>query len=702
MQKLQLFIDSTPLDDDPTYQRVDLFKDESVSMTQTIQNVRDISKIFTEFTQSFTIPASKINNILFKHYYNFDIAVNSFDARNKVRAEIQLNFVPFKKGYIKLEGVEMKKNKAYAYKITFFGNTVNLKDTLGEDELSALTSINTLNQTPVDFSEYSFSHIRYGLINGLGAVITPLITHTRQLYYDSTSGNYGNGNLYYYDSSNANGVYWSDLKYAIRLDAILDAIKSTYNLTFSTDFFNGSTNLTWYNLYMWLHRKKGDVEPAQQVPMTYQQLLGWNIYSSSPSSPLTSEIAGGITIPTSLVTYPASITAFTLSFLPTTTGTDYSIKVFRNGSQIYQRLNVQDDQEINEGDFTIQSGTYTVSAGSASTVVFGNADIRWEFVGYLGGEVIGGWSDEWRSDRTLTTTTTFEFVITEQIPKMKIIDFLSAIFKMFNLTAYIDDTGTIVIRTLDSYYAASSVVWDLDEYVDIKTGTVDIALPFKEIKFAYKGLGSFLAKQYQQLENTGWGSLDYSDLSEFNAPQKDYTIEIPFEHLQYQRLVNATGGASTNIQWGWMVDDNKASYYKEPVIFYGISQTSATAISLKSDTTNYSTTDYVIPSNSRSLTASTSSENINFNAEINEYRAEEPTAYDFTGTLFENNYKTYIQSVFNSKQRLTKVKAYLPLKMIYNLKLNDKISLNNYTYRINSVTTNLITGESSLELLNVT
>ena len=67
MQKLQLYISGT---------RVDLFKDESVSMTQTIQNVRDIAKIFTEFTQSFTVPASKINNILFRHYYNFEIVTS--------------------------------------------------------------------------------------------------------------------------------------------------------------------------------------------------------------------------------------------------------------------------------------------------------------------------------------------------------------------------------------------------------------------------------------------------------------------------------------------------------------------------------------------------------------------------------------------------------------------------------------------------
>ena len=100
MQKLQLYISNT---------RIDLFKDESVSITQTIKNVKDISKLFTEFTQSFTIPASKTNNKIFKHYYNYDITLGSFDARFKVSAKLELNSIPFKKGFIRLEGVELKK-----------------------------------------------------------------------------------------------------------------------------------------------------------------------------------------------------------------------------------------------------------------------------------------------------------------------------------------------------------------------------------------------------------------------------------------------------------------------------------------------------------------------------------------------------------------------------------------------------------------
>lgn len=108
MQKLQLYIDITPDATNATYQRVDLFKDESVSITQTIQNVRDIKKIFTEFTQTFTIPASQENNKIFQHYNNFNI-VGGYDGRNKRKGKLELNLIPFKTGFVKLEGVQLKK-----------------------------------------------------------------------------------------------------------------------------------------------------------------------------------------------------------------------------------------------------------------------------------------------------------------------------------------------------------------------------------------------------------------------------------------------------------------------------------------------------------------------------------------------------------------------------------------------------------------
>ena len=282
---------------------------------------------------------------------------------------------------------------------------------------------------------------------------------------------------------------------------------------------------------------------------------------------------------------------------------------------------------------------------------------------------------------------------------MKVLDFLTGLFQMFNLTAFVDETGTIVVRTLDSYYNASSTTWTIDEYIKVDSSTVDSALPFKEIKLGYKGLDTFLAKQFEQLENVGWGTLDFSlDNATYDAPQNDYKIEIPFEHLQYQRLINQNGGANTTIQWGWYVNDNEESYFGSPLIFYAIRQTSGTAISFRNTSSSHvSVSNYIIPSNSKAISSSTSTENIHFQLEVNEYTNDST----FTGTLFENYYKNYLTDVFNNSRRLTKVKAMLPLKIIYNLQLNDKISLNNNNYRINSITTNLTTGESSLELLNI-
>lgn len=97
MKQIQLYIED---------QRVELFNDESIVLTQTVQNVKDVGKVFTPFTRSFTVPASKTNNKIFKHYYNINI-IGSVDPRLRMDARIDLNHSRFEKGKIKLDGVMM-------------------------------------------------------------------------------------------------------------------------------------------------------------------------------------------------------------------------------------------------------------------------------------------------------------------------------------------------------------------------------------------------------------------------------------------------------------------------------------------------------------------------------------------------------------------------------------------------------------------
>ena len=64
MNNIQLYIQNT----EEEYIPIDIFDDERIQIEDSIQNVRDISKIFNTFSRDFKVPASFENNKLFKHY----------------------------------------------------------------------------------------------------------------------------------------------------------------------------------------------------------------------------------------------------------------------------------------------------------------------------------------------------------------------------------------------------------------------------------------------------------------------------------------------------------------------------------------------------------------------------------------------------------------------------------------------------------
>ena len=698
MRRLQLYIGND---------RVDLFKDETVSLTQTIKNVKDLAKVFTEFTQTFSVPASSVNNKIFKHYYNFDIS-GGFDARKKADARLELNDLPFKDGKIALQGVELKNNLAHTYKITFYGNTVNLKDILTDDQLSSLSFSDYYDRL------YDFSTVTGVMQDGLTPFIVPLITHTNRLTYNSGSHVAFDpeatiNNLYHQGSGNKsqNGVYWNQFKYAVRLQNIIEAIQTKYDITFSDDFFNDANNEQFSTLYMWLHRKSGSVERPTQVDFVYTRLtdlvpVQQQGISSVSNGVITVNIPNNGLEPNSLI-----INLTTLS------PNNYSVQVIRDGGLVVGELNsVSGNQTLTilaGPDGFQNNSTYIIQIGGVVTFNANDIDV---FVNALAPSGVSA-VDTYHNSLQFGTNQSKEFNIVEQIPKMKIIDFISGLFNMFNLTAYVDGDGTIVVRTLDSYYADSTQVYNIDKYLDTTKSTSDVALPYNKINFSYKGLGTLLAKQFEQLTNSGWGSLSYTlDGDIFDAPSEPYKIELPFEHMQFERLYDQGNSppTSTDVQWGYSVNENLQSYIGEPLLFYGIPITNGTNIRIRDTVLNNNVediTDYVIPSNSQALSSSTNKFNIHFQNELNEYLANEPTSLvagnnplGFTDTLFETEYKEYIQDVFNFRRRLIKVTAYLPMKVYYNLKLNDLIELGQDRYKINSMKTDLTSGKTEFELLN--
>ena len=70
--ELQIFIDG---------QRVDTSDSgQSVTIKKQVKDLKSLDKVFTSFSRSINIPASKTNNKIFKHYYNADIVSGTFKA----------------------------------------------------------------------------------------------------------------------------------------------------------------------------------------------------------------------------------------------------------------------------------------------------------------------------------------------------------------------------------------------------------------------------------------------------------------------------------------------------------------------------------------------------------------------------------------------------------------------------------------------
>jgi len=683
-------------------QRVELFKDESVTITDSIQNVKDIDKVFTSFSQSFSVPASKSNNKLFKHYYNFDI-IDGFDARKKVDAIIELNNVPFKTGKIKLEGVDLKNNKAHTYRITFFGDIVELKDKLGEKKLSDLnfSSYQPLNYDPatveakLSAEESSTNHI-----------IAPLITHSQRLYYEDGAHGLDTGNLWYENGSGTShhhGVKWNELKYAIRVNKIIEAIETDFDLSFSSDFFKNTSIREFDHLFMWLHRKSGAVEDLSGSTTTFETIVdGWTPTTITSAGTSYTYTLTNTTFTTTVPTFGTTgsgqsqrgLDRFEIE-LETTDVDEYDVALLRDGINVFNKTGHQGNITISANpndtnNFDYAAGSYTVVITSTAQISF--SDITWYsiyliplFSNLTLADLNGG------ATGAYNTNSTFTFNIEQQIPEMKIIDFLTGLFKLFNLTAFVQN-GVIQVKPLDDFYTGTNT-YDITEFVDVDSSKVNVALPFKEVLFKFKDTKSFLANKFSELNNRTWGEINYNEGQDLAS--KLYKIEAPFGHMLYERLSDAGTGAQKNIQWGYSVDSSQNPYLGSPLLFYPvlIYNTPISFIDAVNDnnvaTSHKEVTTFNRPSNSVEVVPFLYPSQLNFNREINEWTGSS----EFYDSLYIKYYSDYITSVFNEKQRLTKIKAYLPMRILLNYGLGDRFIVAGNQYKINSISTNLLTGD---------
>lgn len=649
-------------------EKLELFDDEQIQVTSTVQNVQDISKTFTDFSQSFTIPANDHNNKILQHFYQSDVnSLIDYNIRLDSFIEIDLTF--FRRGKLQIEKANLKNGRPESYSVTFYGDGRTLKDYFGEDLLSDL-----------DYTDYNHvytgTEVRNRIQNGtnLYDVKYPLISskriwHYQSTYIDATTPNWLNlGTIGSNDIHSTGGaIHYNELFPAFRVSKIFDLIQSKYGVTFNGTFLDDDR---FTKLFLYYKNKNEFEIIGKQHLIDIQSVSApTGLYDLSPYIDTTADTIT-FTELNGVLTHQLEIEILSLS----TSATIYA-DVFQNG-------NLLNSVEISAtGTYTLDVVNQTSGLNSVYQVYLRPAaavnvihSLKYSVLYLSSGSLV--------SDTQSTTDAATNMVLTQSLeynaPQMKVADFFAAILKVFNMVCVGTDENTYDLAPLDDWYGQGAIV-DITEYTDIQS--IDVArMPlYKKISFKYQESESVLNKQFNQMFSRGYGDMTY----QYPYDGGEFTIDLPFENILQQKF---TG---TELQVGYALNNEFAPYTPKPILLYQYDNLDCDfRFNTGSNVTinNYTPFGQDLRYNNTDLTS-------NFAPETSSLLLT-----PIQQTLFAQHYFSYLFNLYNLKQRLINVKTKLPISLLTGLRLNDRVIIRDKRYIINDMNTNLTSGEVQLSL----
>ena len=672
-------------------QRLELFKDEQINVTSIQQNVQDISKVFTDFSQSFSVPATPTNNAIFQHFYQNDVQ-STIDHNIRRDAYIEIDLTTFRRGKMSLEKSEVKDNEAYSYQITFYGDITSLKDKFGEEKLFNLDLLGIYSHP------YTGTEIENRITDGSTNYVIryPLIAQRYLTYEDG-----GTNDISPTGSSKIN---YTELFPSIRIAALFGAIQGRYGITFAGTFL---TDKRFQNCFLHCQNKNNfeyltetfDLEldtGGQTAFILGTSITPPEVYTDYFTLSENSLTYGYIPFSQAVPSSPSIMSFFSLSHkvnintygLDVVTAT-YYIDVILNGvvqityassqftgnsiiAQIANDLNV----------IILEQQIYTFRVRASEQI---NIEIEiiysqeWVYLDGLGSETEG-------VNRYYAKNNTPLFIqgnisVLNYLPDMKVSNFFTGVLKEFNLTCYGISEGVFQVEPLDDWYAKGAIV-DVTQYTDIKSIKVDRIKLFRTINFKYQQSENILNSQFRDLF-----SRDYGDaVSTFNYDGGEYKIEQPFENMMQTKF---TG---TDLQVGFTVNKDLQTYVPKPMLLYMYDNKPCEFQYY--DGTSTTTINTYMPFG-QDVTLNNSDFTLNFNAEVSTL-----TNLANLNTLFSVYYSSYLLNLYDLKNRRTTVKTNLPVSLLTELRLNDRLIIRDKRYIIESMKSNLNSGDVDFVLIN--
>lgn len=708
--KLELYLET----ETNHFEKVDLYDDESIVLNYKLKDISDISKVFSTFTQTFSIPSSDNNNRILGFYFN--TSMPSFTKKRYISAKIYINSLLFKTGKVIIESGKVEYYKLNSYSLKFFTIGSTLKAMIGDDTINEMA-----------FPVYNFSWTTtnfYFNINTTNAdAFVPLISTKRVWEYNS-----GTNNIKYINSTTTSPkpIEFTELRPALRYNKVFENIFLHYGLNVSSLLFDEDKFKK-----LFVHLTNENIPMDKQV-LDIQNNVGgyvdigtptthdWNMtvnttdntFNIIPNSLSTTQV--GIFSysinPTSIVDSNNSDITTTVDFVDMRpTSPTYGSVIISQEKAIAINGTIKGSIPINVlGDFNIQPTNPFIF----KVEVKFNKPVK--YFNFTGGLVISKLNNYYYSKSTSNNTSNLNSIINlfTVLPPIKVIDFLSSFFKMFNIRVAETRNGDgLIFYTPENFIGVDE---DYTDYVLIDEATITPNKLYNKYLFSHSDSKYRSNIDYAKAVVNNPSSHHYGELIYLNTD--DYLNESYEVKTNYSIVPNiAIPNTSVYTQYGFNSDAGTADAgygtiykpnYNELNLFYrlpndSLRDTNGQPISFGyRDTTTGAETTRIVSAYTQTCISDTDVEStytnsLGFKDEVSS------GGFVCKKNLFSNYYAKTIEEINNNTFFLHTFEAYLPDNKIYDFDLRNNIIIGNQKYRVEEANIDLITGKTKLKLLNI-
>lgn len=738
---VQLYIKHT----DNNYYLLDLEESESINYKLTVKDLNDITKIFSPFTQSFSIKATDKNKILCGFVGNEKILrannTGEFDSM------IYISGFLFQSGKLSFEESDYEFLDQKTFKTNFASNLTSLTEKLGDltiqDLFGTFDPIVKVDWNKATLKDRLSSVKNYTLANGIEFKYgIPFISNNRVWTYNEENLSIVDNIAYQKDRTptSVNFINLAEVRPAVNYMSIMRHLLLKIGTPVTCPIFDKPEVK---DLFVWCNSESLVVPNAAAFPLLNYNALTYLRYDTKddivgvdiPDNPkwiitgglatgifkvkrdpavyLTNKWSDGLDVNLTingLIPLEGTETKIKIVLRNSTTGIEIDSQEITGNKYVYRLLDTILDSN---GEIFLKLEILPSTLVSWTNIEFKTIQkFRYDSKGFLGVKLVTRASFSATALNNTSSASlggnTLNLITT--LPKMKCVDFLKSFFNTFNISVI--STG---LSDQSMYWLTPSDIQEVNQpyskrIVDY-TNFVDVAVLSKKKANQYNQyvFSHFASKYYAALGIGGeqFGSLKYPEI----APTKPTKFEVKTDYSIMRQSPDFNHPSSAKICLGFSRDaptvlSNGGNRYKpvyeELTLFY---------LNPKSLGFNTLSIEYTALVNNQLFSVLEASFKNPFNGKILGFGAADAD----TSSLYLNYYKTFIELLLSPNTYKSEFTLTLPPNEIFlnfanlnqgesniptGFRPQNEIVIGEQRYSLQDSIIDLTTGKTKLTMLN--